>query len=95
MTENEIKTNFARNLRELRIDRNLNQIQLGEKIHYSSKAISKWENEDVLPDVVTLNMLAEFFDITVDDLISSKNAVRRSHRKQNRILVTASSLDFS
>ena len=91
MTENEIKTNFARNLRELRIDRNLNQIQLGEKIHYSSKAISKWENEDVLPDVVTLNMLAEFFDITVDDLISSKNAVRRSHRKQNRILVTASS----
>ena len=70
MTEETIKTNFARNVRDLRLSRGLNQIQLGEKIHYSSKAISKWENGDVLPDVVTLNMIADYFDITVDDLIS-------------------------
>ena len=91
MTEIEIKHNFARNVRELRISRGLNQIQLGEKIHYTSKAISKWENEDVLPDIVTLEMVASFFDVTVDDLISNKNVVRKSHKKRNHILITASS----
>ena len=91
MTEETIKTNFARNVRDLRISRGLNQIQLGEKIHYSSKAISKWENGDVLPDIVTLNMIAEFFDIKVDDLISDSNVVRKSHKRRNHILITASS----
>ena len=88
MLENEIKENFARNVRELRIDRKLNQIQLGEKLAYSSKAVSKWENGDVMPDITTLKMIADFFDITVDTLISSKNAVRKSHKKRNRVLIT-------
>ena len=91
MTEIEIKHNFAKNVKDLRIAKGLNQIQLGELIHYSSKAISKWENEDVLPDIITLNMIAEFFNVTVDDLISPDNVIRKSHRRRNRILITSSS----
>ena len=91
MLENEIRNNFARNVKELRIDRKLNQIQLGEKLSYSSKAISKWENGDVIPDITTLKMIADFFEISVDTLISNKNVVRRSHRKRNRALITISS----
>ena len=91
MSEIEIKRNFAKNVRELRISRGLNQIQLGEALHYTSKAISKWENEDVLPDIVTLQMIAEYFNVTVDDLISNQDAVKKSHKKKNRVLITASS----
>lgn len=91
MTEIEIKSNFSKNIKELRLSKKLNQIQLGEKIHYSSKAISKWENGDVMPDIFTLKMLADFFNINVDDLISNKNVVRKSHRRLNRILITSSS----
>lgn len=91
MTEKEIKTYFSRNVRELRISKNLNQIQLGEKLHYTSKAISKWENGDVLPDIVTLSMIAEFFNITVDDLISNKNVIRKSNRKKNHLFITITS----
>ena len=36
-------------------------------------------------------MIADFFEIGVDDLISNKNVVRKSHRKRNRALITASS----
>ena len=88
MLETEIRANFARNVKELRISRKLNQIQLGEKLSYSSKAVSKWENGDVMPDIVTLKMIADFFEIDVDDLISNKNAVRKSHKKRNRLLIT-------
>ena len=88
MLESEIKKNFSKNVRELRIDRKLNQIQLGEKLSYSSKAVSKWENGDVIPDIVTLKMIADFFDIGVDALISDRNVVRKSHKKEKRRLIT-------
>ena len=89
MNEVEIKNNFSKNVRELRIDRKLNQIQLGEKLNYTSKAVSKWENGDVMPDIVTLKMIADFFDISVDTLISDKNVIRKSHKKKRRLLITA------
>ena len=89
MNETEIKNNFAKNVRELRVDRKLNQIQLGEKLNYTSKAVSKWENGDVMPDIVTLKMIADFFDISVDTLISDKNVIRKSHKKKRRLLITA------
>ena len=88
MQESEIRTNFSKNIKDLRQSRKLNQIQLGEKINYSSKAVSKWENGDVIPEITTLKMLADFFDITVDDLISNRNVVRKSHKKRNRLLIT-------
>lgn len=91
MTELEIKKNFAKNLRSLRLSRKMNQIQLGEKLNYTSKAVSKWENGDVLPDVSTLKMIADFFTLSIDELISTKNVVIRSHRRMNRFLISLSS----
>ena len=88
MQEVEIKENFARNVKDLRVSRKLNQIQLGEKLSYSSKTISKWEKGEFLPDILTLKMIADFFEIGVDDLISDKNVVRKSFRRRNRLLIT-------
>ena len=88
MEEAAIRSNFAKNVRDLRIDRKLNQVQLGEKLSYSSKAVSKWENGDVMPDIITLKMIADYFEITVDELISNKNVIRRSHKRRNRLLTT-------
>ena len=88
MLEEEIKQNFARNVKDLRVSRKLNQIQLGEKLSYSSKTVSKWEKGEFLPDIMVLKMIADFFEIGVDDLISDKNVVRKSFRRRNRILIT-------
>ena len=72
MTIEEIKTNFSQNLIKLRKAKNLTQLQLAEKLNYSDKAISKWEVGSVLPDVETVQHIAEFFGITVNDLIYAK-----------------------
>ena len=88
MLESEIKNNFARNVKDLRVSRKLSQIQLGEQLSYSSKTVSKWEKGEFLPDIVVLKMLADFFQIGVDDLISDKNVVRKSFRRRNRLLIT-------
>ena len=72
MTSEEIKNNFSQNLINLRKAKNLTQLQLAEKLNYSDKAISKWEVGTTLPDIETISHIADFFGITVNDLIYAK-----------------------
>ena len=64
---------------------------MGDYIHYSFKAISKWENGDSLPDIDVISDIAEKFNLTIDELISNKNVVALSNKTRNRIFITASS----
>ena len=87
MTNEEIKFNFSQNLINLRKTKNLTQLQLAEKLNYSDKAISKWEVGAVLPDVETLTHIAEFFGITVNDLIyRKKRSVLRAFYKNHLVI---------
>ena len=87
MSEQEIKQNFSKNLILLRKAKGLTQLALAEKINYSDKSISKWERGDVLPDIVTFRMVADFFEVTVDDLISTPSEPKVVKRG-NRVIIT-------
>lgn len=50
----------------------LTQQQLADEIGISSKAISKWETGQGLPDVTMLTLLADTLGITVDELLSGE-----------------------
>ncbi len=93
MLESEIKQNFSKNLSALRKEKKLTQADLAEKLNYSDKSISKWERGDVLPDVSTFTMIAEFFGVTVDELISADKQKEMSE-KGKRILITSLSVAF-
>lgn len=58
----------------------LTQQQLADEIGISSKAISKWETGQGLPDVAMLTLLSATLGVTVDELLSGekieKNEVR-------------------
>lgn len=92
MTQEEIKQNFSQNLIKLRKSKNLTQLQLAEKLNYSDKAISKWEVGSVLPDVETLSHIAEFFGLTVNDLIYKKKESILRYITQNHLFTTLSSI---
>ena len=87
MNEQEIKQNFAKNLILLRKARKLTQAGLAEKINYSDKSVSKWERGDVLPDIVTFRMIADFFGVTVDELIGAQ-APTRVTKTGSRMIIT-------
>ena len=87
MTEQEIKQNFSKNLINLRKGKKLTQLGLAEKLNYSDKSISKWERGDVLPDVVTIKKVADFFGVSVDRLVSG-DATKKLSQKTSRILIT-------
>ncbi len=65
----ELKQIVARNLSQLRKEHQLTQIQLAEQIHYSDKAVSKWERGESLPDLVVLKQLADYYHVTLDALV--------------------------
>lgn len=49
------------NIKRLRVNRGVTQEQLGEALGVSGQAVSKWENESALPDILFLPKLAEYF----------------------------------
>ncbi len=66
MDINECRLVVASNLIRLRTAAGLTQAELGEKLNYSDKSISKWERAAALPDVLVLHRLAELFGVDMD-----------------------------
>ena len=67
----ELKLAFASNLIQLRTAAGMTQLELGEKLNYSDKSVSKWERAESVPDIFVLRQLAQLFGVTVDYLIES------------------------
>ena len=60
----------ATNIATLRQSRRMTQLELGEALNYSDKAISKWERAEAVPDAFVLSDLARMFGVTVDWLLT-------------------------
>ena len=65
----DIKSNVAKNITELRIHNNMTQMELGEKLNYSDKTISKWERGESSPDISVLVEIADLFGVTLDYIV--------------------------
>lgn len=68
-----IKSNVAKNITELRILNNMTQMELAEKLNYSDKTISKWERAESSPDISVLVKIADLFGVTLDYLVKTEN----------------------
>ena len=64
----------AANLVRLRKANQLTQLQLAEQLHYSDKAVSKWERGESLPDLAVMKQLADFYGIRIDDFLNDPEA---------------------
>ena len=75
MDGEKLKVQIGANIALHRKRSGLTQAGLAAKLNYSDKAVSKWERGESVPDVLTLAMLAEQFEITVNDLLVDPNAL--------------------
>ncbi|MBQ1225858.1 MAG: helix-turn-helix transcriptional regulator [Clostridia bacterium] len=90
---NNIQEILISNLISLRKSRSLTQIELGEKINYSDKTISKWENGDSCPNIEAVHKLAKFYDVSIDDLLSEdfqidKKIVAEKQRSYSKLIIS-------
>ena len=66
----EFKEVVAQNIYYLRTKNHLTQYELGEKLNYSDKAISKWERAEGMPDAYIISKMSELFGVTVDYMLT-------------------------
>ncbi len=71
MVLNELKLVTASNIIKLRTGKGMTQAELGARLNYSDKTISKWERGEAIPDAFVLTQLAELFGVSVDFILSS------------------------
>ena len=62
--------NIGTMIKKYRNQRDLTQEQLSEYLNVSVSAVSQWESGKTVPDVSTLLSLANFFDVTLDELFN-------------------------
>jgi len=65
--------NIAKNISNLRKAKGITQEQLAQAVNVSAQAVSKWETDVSQPDVQTLPLIAEFFDVSIDYLYYGKD----------------------
>ena len=58
-------------LYNLRAKKGLSQDELAEKVFVTRQAVSRWENGETTPNVETLKLLSEFYDVSINTLLGS------------------------
>ncbi|MBQ8685904.1 MAG: helix-turn-helix transcriptional regulator [Clostridia bacterium] len=66
-------------IKEFREEMHLTQNELAQKIENVQRNVSNWENGTSEPDCETILKLAEFFDITIDELFGKNSSISSSH----------------
>lgn len=64
---------FHKNLVSLRKMNQMSQEELAEKIGVSRQTISKYETGEAVPDIDKCKMLADTFNVSMDDLVNYDN----------------------
>ena len=74
-------------IKKHRNELSLSQEELAEKVYVSRQTISNWENDKSYPDVNSLVLLSEIFNVSIDNLIKGdieimKEQIRAEDRKE-------------
>ena len=64
-------------LTQARLEKGLSQAQLAEMFSVTSQNISKWEKGISMPDISNLWKLAQFFSISLEELLGVSSASKR------------------
>lgn len=69
---NEMK-NYGAEIRSHRENLGISQLELSKRIGTSHQNVNRWENGKALPNIDFCVRLADFFGISLDDLIGREN----------------------
>ena len=66
------------NIKRLRVQSNLTQKDLADKVNVTYQAVSRWENNEVEPSLATIQKIAAIFRVGVDELLNGKEIINNS-----------------
>jgi len=78
-----LKNIVSQNIIFLRTQHKMTQFELGEKLNYSDKTISKWERAEAVPDAYILKKMSKLFNVSVDYILSEHDKEKPPLLKNN------------
>lgn len=66
---------FSDNLRNLRVSRNMTQMDLAKSLNTSQSAITAWERSAREPDFRTIQKIADFFGVPMSTLLPQDDTI--------------------
>jgi len=85
---------FGEKLQELRKGKGLTQEELAEALFVSRTAVSKWETGRGYPNLDSLKEIANFFSVTLDELLSGEKLISIAERENASNIRTMCELLF-
>ena len=83
---------FSEKFRNLRKAHELTQEQIADIFHVSPQAVSRWETGATYPDIEILPSLADFFKVTIEDLLGV-DIVKKEERIEEIIKQMCDAID--
>ena len=77
-------------LKDLRKEKGITQEQLAEKLGVSGRTISRWETGKNMPDISLLVEIAEFFDVSIPEIIKGERKSENMKEETKEVVETMS-----
>ena len=77
---------LGEHIAKLRRERHMTQTELADRLYVTEKAVSKWECGSGFPDLDNIGKLAAVFDISIDELLQSKERDKPETVSEEQIL---------
>jgi len=87
--------NIGKEIKEQRNKLSLSQEELGERVYVTRQTISSWENGKSYPDINSLILLSQVFNVTIDNLIKGDLKVMEQKIEQTDIREMKKNRTFS
>jgi transcriptional regulator with XRE-family HTH domain len=72
---------FSEKIKAIRLERQLSQKEMAEKLFVSQQAVSRWETGLSYPDVPTIKLIAATFNVKIDELLSEDSPSSQVEKK--------------
>lgn len=81
-----MNSTFGKRLKQLRLERDITQMDLGKAVNVAYQSVSYYENTGRFPkDVNIINNIARYFDVDVDYLLGNQEERRKVNYDMNSI----------
>ncbi len=77
-------------LKTLRKEKNITQEQLAEQLGVSNRTVSRWETGSNMPDISLLTEIAEFYDVSIPELIYGERKSENMREEVKEVAETMS-----
>ena len=72
---------IGKTIKELRVQSGMTQKDLADKLFVTAQAVSRWENDEVEPNLQTIKEIAKLFNVSTDSIIGATAPAEKPEEK--------------